>query len=394
MKETAPVNAPLGYFDQQVLAAYRNEADKWHVETDFFEGRVKVRGDYYEGLDEASRDECYIDVGFGFRTMVNGDLAVAAWLPDLVDKSKGHLNRWRGFVLANPQWALEDDRFELWKRRYLQGDWHVEDGVRAQLSDVIQTARGLTGAVLGVPLFKHEIPASMSFPSAQNTHRYQDAHANLYPYLIDGIQKACLKALAIHLGASVNIDSSKTVAALKALLPQLDPTGSFNRAVELVSAQRRLAGHEVRPPAQAFRAFEQFTEDLQLVVSGLCELVGALEAACGADAQRATRRWHAMSQMPKIARPSESHYSICQAALMRGKTVDKVEYGFREDIPGVHQSELVILHFTDGSIASIHTGSNARNIADRHSGVEPDEFHVSFHVHWVPSLSKGQGNTK
>src|SRR5262249_45998031 len=154
--------------------------------------------------------------------------------------------------------------FELWKRRYLQGDWNVENGVRAQLSEGIQISRGLTGAVLGVPLFKHEIPASLSFPSAQNTHRYQDAHANPYPYLIDGIDKASLKALAIHLGTSVNVDSSKTVAALRALLPQLETTGAFNRAMELVSTQRRLAGHEVRPPAQAFRAFEQFTEDLQL----------------------------------------------------------------------------------------------------------------------------------
>ncbi len=192
----------------------------------------------------------------------------------------------------------------------------------------------------------------------------------------------------------MNVDSSKTVAALRALLPQLETTGAFNRAMELVSAQRRLAGHEVRPPAQAFRAFEQFTEDLQLVLNGLRELIGALESACGANAQRATRRWHAMSQTPRIARPSEGHYSICQAALIAGKTVDKVEYGFREDIPGVHQSELLILHFTDGSIASIHTGSNARNLADRHSGLEPDDFHVSFHVHWVPSLSKGQGEGK
>ena len=386
MKETAPVNGPLGYFDQQVLAAYRNESDKWLVETDFFEGRVSVRSDYYEGLDEVAREGCYINVLFGFRTLVGGDLAVVAWLPDLVDKSKGHLDRWRGFVLADPQWAPEDDRFELWTRRYLQGDWHVENGVRAQLADVVQTARGLTGAVLGVPLFKHEIPASLSFPSAQNTHRYQDAHADLYRYLVDGIDKGCLKALSIHLRASVNVDSSKTVAALRALLPQLEPSGAFNRAVDLVSAQRRPAGHEARPSAQACRAFEQYTEDLQLVVGGLRELIGALETACGADAQRATRRWHAMSQMPRIARPSEGHYSICQAALMTGKTVDRVEYGFRHEIQGVHESELLILHFTDGSIVSIHTGSNASNLAHRHTGLEPDEFHVSFHVHWVPSL--------
>lgn len=386
MTKATAVNAPIGYFDQQVLAAYRNESDCWLVETDFFEGRVKVRSDYYDGLDETRRDECYIDVLFGFRTLASGDLAVVAWLPDLVDKSSGHLQRWRGFLLTDPEWALDDERFELWKRRYLDGDWNVDNGVRAQLSDLVETARGLTGAVLGMPLFRHAIPASLSFPAAQNTDRYQDAHAHLYPYLVDGLDKACLKSLATHLGKPAKVDSSKTVATLKQLLPKLELNGPFNRAVELVSAQRRLAGHEVRPPAQPFRAFEQFTEDLNLVADGLRELLSALEEACGTDAQRAARRWKAMSHIPRIARPSEGHYSICQAALMKTKTVAKVEYGFRHDIAGVHESELLILHFTDGSIASIHTGTNAGNLADQHPGLKPDEFHVSFQIHWVPAL--------
>jgi len=385
MKETDPVNAPLGYFDQQVLAAYRNETDKWQVETDFFEGRVKVRSDYYGGLDEVSRDECHINVLFGYRALVSGDLAVVAWLPDLMG-SKSHVNRWRGFLLDNPQWAAVDGRFELWTRRYLDGDWEVENGVRAQLAELVETARGLTGAVLGVPLFTHSIPASLTFPEAQNTHRYQDAHGDVYRYLIDGLDKACLKELATHQGQSVNIDSDNTVTALKKVLPALDANGPFSRALDVVSAQRRPAAHEVRPPAQPFRAFEQFSEDLELVMAGVQELIRSLEAATGADAQRATRRWHAMSQVPRIARPSEGHYSICQAALMKGKTVDRVEYGFREDIAGVHQSELLILHFTDGSVASIDTGSNARNMADRPGAFEPDEFHVDFHIHWVPSL--------
>ena len=93
-----------------------------------------------------------------------------------------------------------------------------------------------------------------------------------------------------------------------------------------------------------------------------------------------------MLHMPEVARPAEDHYSICQADLMVGKTVDRVEYGHRKDTPGVHQSELLILHFTDGSIASVDTGSNARNVARGPGGFEPDEFHVDFHIHWVPSL--------
>ena len=67
---------------------------------------------------------------------------------------------------------------------------------------------------------------------------------------------------------------------------------------------------------------------------------------------------------------------------MVGKTITKVDFGFREEVQGVHQSELIVIHFTDGSIMSIDTGSNARNLSDR--GHEPQDFHVDFRIHWVP----------
>ena len=39
-------------------------------------------------------------------------------------------------------------------------------------------------------------------------------------------------------------------------------------------------------------------------------------------------------------------------------TIGKVEFGFRHDINGVHQSELLLIYFTDGSIMGIDTGSD------------------------------------
>ena len=69
---------------------------------------------------------------------------------------------------------------------------------------------------------------------------------------------------------------------------------------------------------------------------------------------------------------------------MEGKTVERVEYGFREDIDGVHGSEVLVVHFTDGSIMSLDTGSNAWNLTDEYDGLHPEDFHVDFHVHWVP----------
>jgi type VI protein secretion system component Hcp len=62
---------------------------------------------------------------------------------------------------------------------------------------------------------------------------------------------------------------------------------------------------------------------------------------------------------------------------MKGKTVDRVEFGFAEQTEGAHRSELLIIHFTDGSIMSIDTHMNAGKF-------KPTDFDVSYLLHWVP----------
>jgi len=64
--------------------------------------------------------------------------------------------------------------------------------------------------------------------------------------------------------------------------------------------------------------------------------------------------------------------------------VERVESGFCKRIAATHQREGMILHFTDGSILGIDTGSNACNVADEHEGLQPDEFHADFMLMWVP----------
>ncbi len=100
------------------------------------------------------------------------------------------------------------------------------------------------------------------------------------------------------------------------------------------------------------------------------------------DAEKATKRQDALERLPRIARPPEASYSINDAALMEGRTVNTVEFGFRHDIKGVHQSELLLIYFTDGSVMGIHTGSNAANLRDQAS--QPEDFHVDFRMEWVP----------
>ena len=81
-----------------------------------------------------------------YRTLKDGDLTIAAHPPDLVDHSPNHVDRWRGFVVDGADWLDEDEdaRFSLWYRRYLEGDWNVENGPAFQLVSEIKLINGLS----------------------------------------------------------------------------------------------------------------------------------------------------------------------------------------------------------------------------------------------------------
>ena len=108
-------------------------------------------------------------------------------------------------------------------------------------------------------------------------------------------------------------------------------------------------------------AFEQFTKDLELCVTGLNELLTTLEKELVMDGKKATERNEAKKSLPQIAQAAEPHYSICEALRMVGKTVERVEFGSGRKFEEAHQSEVLIIHFTDGSIMSMDTHSNCGN---------------------------------
>ena len=178
--------------------------------------------------------------------------------------------------------------------------------------------------------------------------------------------------------------------ALTNLFPALKSSPSFLAAVNLVSDQRRLASHGVRNPAQSFPAFSQFTKDLSLSLEAVKELLAVMEREFGMNGLAAHERNKARKLIPKIDRSVESHYSIVKASRMSGKTIEKVEFGFREDLPGVPQSEALIISFTDGSIMSLEGGSNAGNLASDKNGLSAEDFHIDFIVQWVPELPKSK----
>jgi len=381
----------LGYFDQQVLAAYRNEPHKYSIESDYFEGSLSVTNEYYIELEAAGRTNESVSIGFGYRTLQDGNLAIVAWLPDLIEKSKSHIERWAAFRLKNPEWKKteHDERFSNWLRRYVEGSWDIDNGPLFYLGETIKTVNGLTSELVRVPLYRHEIEQTLGFPSAENTHRYQDAHKALYGYFIDGLDKKCIVALGATLGRTPHVGSKKTIEAITEVFPGLKTSPSFLTAVNLVSEQRRLASHGVRPKPKAFSAFSKFTEDLSLCLKSVKELLVMIQNEFGVNGEDARKRHEAKEWLPVIDRPSSPNFSIVGASRMEGKTVEKVEFGFREEREGVHASEAIIVYVTDGSIMGLATGSNAGNLARDENGIRPEDFHVSFMVQWVPELSKG-----
>jgi hypothetical protein len=255
----------LGYFDQGVLAAYRNEPHRYRIESDYFEGSLHTTDEYFRELEVQGKTEETVGIRFGYRTLRDGNLAIVAWLPDLYERSKTHIPRWSAFRLESSQWTTgEDERFENWLKRYIHGSWDVESGPIHQLQHAMQMINALTIEFVEIPLFRHEIDATLGFPAAENTHRYQDKHKELYGYFVDGLDKECISHIALRLKRKIKIGDKKTIDAIEEVFPNLRDSETFTTAISLISAQRRLASHSVRPPAENFPAFSQSTKDLSL----------------------------------------------------------------------------------------------------------------------------------
>src|SRR5258708_3921323 len=309
----------VGFVDKRSRAVYKWETEKYVLETDNCEGTLRRAYDE----DDLAIAEDHIDIRFGYCTLASGNLALAVYLPDLVEKSASHVKQWAGYHLESPEWTTQPDpRFQMWKDRYLEGSWNVENGPRYHLENMIATINALCIEVVGQALFTFSSNPALNFPVAQNTHAYQDAHKELYSYVIDDLDKQTIGLIAAHQNLTLNLNSDTTVKALKRALPMLPTNSLLWDALDKVSDERRLAGHKVRPKAKRFQAFEEFTKDLEAVVVGLRELLAALEGVLGMDGERACKRQSPKKWLPRIDRPPEQHYVIIKLPAIIGKTVE------------------------------------------------------------------------
>lgn len=376
------------FFSGEILALYATQPDKYTIETDYFSGEINTAERHYTAVAESTGTNI-IGVKFGFRTRKDGDLALAVWMPDLKRCSSDELMKWTGFSLEKDSFSVGPDaRFEMWFQRYMKGSWDVDNGVVARIKDQVREANAITLTTVGTPLFKFEELAQLRFPMAQNNYMYHDAHSEVYKLLIDGLDKNTLVALANKLGIPLtNPGSARTLAILRAILPQILHDQCFP-AFDLVSENRRLAAHQNRPSPERMQAFEQFNTDLTRLEVALDLIKTQLAASLKVTVKSCVERRGMMSMVPTFdpEMKIEPNYSICGISKIEGKKISRVEYGWRKSDPRVHDSELIILHFDDGSSIAIRTGSNFMNLSNDDNGLKPNDLHVSFLLDFVPPL--------
>jgi len=378
----------IGYFESDVLSLYRDNPHKYSIEADYFEGELKTSSAYFEELDSSGKTDKYIRIRFGFHTKKDGSLCLAVFLPDLYKAADSEQKKWMPFIVRAELLSESDERFTMWFERNIQGNWGVQNGPRKRLSSVIEKINACSHCLTGMPLYSVVPDSSVVFPSSQNTHAYEDSHKNLYGFLIDGLSKKCLISLAEKRGQDIpEAANMKPPTLLRHVFGEFDRESQLHRILALISTQRGNSSHGVRDPASSFDAFGNFNRDLEDAAESFNKLLNLIESEFSVSSDHELKRHNAIKLLPKIVEGGiQSNYSICQAMRMKGKTIEKVWFGLREDYDQVHQSEVLFIQFTDGEILAIDTGSNALNVAHQ-AKIKPNEFHVDMNLTWVPAPS-------
>ena len=378
----------IKFYDKDILAVYQNNPDKYIVYTDNFKGRISIRDDYYETLLQEQR--IFINVQFGFRTRKDGELALAVYVPDLKKSSDSEQKKWQGFKIKDESiFEKKDERFKLFLNRYINDDWNIDNGILFRIQSIVSEINALTEMTLNNSLFKNEEDLYLTFPSAENEHKYQDAHTRAYGFLVDGLRKETIKEIAEIKDIKINVDSDRTINSLENILPE-ELHDKIIKPLRNVSNKRRPATHNIRKLSNNFPAFSQFNSDMEDIFQSLKLLKEFIENTTDISAEVCMKRKNKLEMLPKFDLDREKeiqpNYSISKFKEIIGKTINKVEIGFQQKNEDQPENELAFLYFTDGTMISIANASNSNQIFDTNNQDFAKELKLKFHLCFIPSL--------
>ena len=373
----------VGFFKADVLNLYTSHPDRYELDTDYFNGTLRTTDAYFDEKGE------YIHIRLGYHSKIDGTLCVAVVLSDLEDTPEVEQRKWKPFVVDKSCLSEKDKRFKMWYDRYIEGSWEVESGPKKRLGRILEKINACCKTLVDKPLYTAVPDKSVIFPISQNSYAYEEAHQKLYGFLVDSLSKKCLLGFAdLRNKTILEAENMKPPTLLRYVFSELDKHSKLHTLLAEVSKQRSKPSHGGRDAAKESDAFEDFCRDLEVANEAYEELLRLIESEFSVSSDYEMRRHEIVASLPEIVKGTHPNASICQATRMEGKTVEKVWFGERKDIKGVHQSEVLYVRFTDGEILVIQTGSNASDPKfSRAGGIEPDEFSVDFALTWVPASS-------
>ncbi len=88
-------------------------------------------------------------------------------------------------------------------------------------------------------------------------------------------------------------------------------------------------------------------------------------------------------QGPDIVGPPMPEHKAQDLEKAVGKTIAAVEFGVQSSLPEwKHESEAIVLHFTDGTALAMLVGSNANNLSVAYD-LDPGDVHTDLMPIWV-----------
>jgi hypothetical protein len=364
------------------LAQYRASPHIYDLKEDDMGGILETA--LYDDSDNNLSEKQYVRVRFGFRRLENNCVCLAGLRYDVQKLPEKDQFIWRGNMLDNPRFVQDDTAFERWVHRYIEGSWDVEDGPRIQIDRYVKLIRAVTLLTLGRPLFRFEENTLINYPITENADAYDKAHLELYRLIIDGLDIDVLALLADKLKVPLS-DSKKTLNSLKELLPQ-DLIPIIHKPLKKCSSERSDI-HGVPSEIGSFPAFDIFHRDLIEIAKSFEELNKWLENSLSVDSEACLEREEWMNGLsPKFIGPPQPEFKMTELRKAEGKTIKSVEFGEEAERKGVHGSEGMIFHFTDGTSMSILVGSNADDLVRKFKDLKQEEFRTDLMVFWAPSI--------
>jgi len=370
------------YFDRAVLNFYRVNSHAYHLKEDDMGGEIRISNNWDESME---KEYPYIELKFAFRKLENNFICIGVFMPSFKDKvSEKDYKKWIAFHKENPNFSENNNGFDRWVNRYINGSWDVNDGPKIKIERELKLINSLTKIKFEENFFKHDNYRLVNYPVAENNEEYTKSILELYRLVIDGMVKECIINISQFLEISLT-DDKKRLNSLKEIIPQ-ELEKKIYKPLSVIN-RKRMPIHGI--PSKGivpFPAFETFNTDLQNIYNALRELKLWLENISNLDSKSCLKRLESLSLFPKLDKPPRPEFKLEKAQRMVGKTIDKIEFGetnFNED---VHQGEALNIYFNDGTAITFQIGSNAYNIASDSENLKPSDIHTDIMLFWAEKL--------